>query len=138
MRMLFADTNYLVALLNPKDALHEKACSVSRRILSCRIVTTDFVLMEMLRVLGRKGDVLRQKAVDLAKGLRSDPNSEVIPASRDLFNRAFDVYASHGDKTWDVVDCASLIVMREKGITEALTHDEHFSQMGFQALLREE
>jgi uncharacterized protein len=36
-----------------------------------------------------------------------------------------------------LIDCVSYVVMRERGITEALTTDEHFRQMGFRALLRE-
>jgi len=137
MRMLFADTNYLVALLNPKDDLHEKACGISRDMPRCRILTTDFVLVEMLRLLAKAGPILRQKATEAAKRFRTDPNSEVVPASRILFDRALEIYASHQDKAWDIVDCASLITMHDRGITEALTHDEHFVQMGFRALLRE-
>ena len=137
MGTVFADTNYLVALLDPKDNLHEKARQISASLPPSRIVTTDFVLTEMLRLFSDDGEDFRQVAVRTATQLRNDPNSEVIPASRALFDRALDVYASHKDKKWDLVDCSSFVTMREKGITEALTHDEHFVQMGFRALLRE-
>ena len=40
------------------------------------------------------------------------------------------------DKEWSITDCASFLVMQERGITEALTSDRHFEQTGYIALLR--
>ena len=39
---------------------------------------------------------------------------------------------------WNVTDCASFLIMEERGITKALTHDRDFVQAGFLALLRED
>ncbi|HAH56357.1 MAG TPA: hypothetical protein DCM02_14015 [Flavobacterium sp.] len=39
-------------------------------------------------------------------------------------------------KTYSLCDSVSFIVMREQGITEALTTDRHFEQEGFNRLLR--
>jgi predicted nucleic acid-binding protein len=46
-----------------------------------------------------------------------------------------DFYAQHSDKHWSLTDCLSFIVMRENGITKALTGDHHFAQAGFQPLI---
>ena len=35
------------------------------------------------------------------------------------------------------MDCISCIVMRESGVSQALTFDQHFVQADFQALMRE-
>ena len=40
------------------------------------------------------------------------------------------------DKEWPLTDCVSFVVMKERGITEALTGDRHFEQAGFVALLK--
>lgn len=50
---------------------------------------------------------------------------------------ATDEHHQQAEKLADQVDCVSFIVMQERGITEALTTDEHFEQAGFRALLRD-
>jgi predicted nucleic acid-binding protein len=39
------------------------------------------------------------------------------------------------DKGYSLTDCVSMLVMRQEGITEILTHDIHFTQEGFTKLL---
>jgi predicted nucleic acid-binding protein len=41
------------------------------------------------------------------------------------------------DKEWPLTDCISFVVMAREGITEALTGDRHFEQVGFVPLLKE-
>jgi predicted nucleic acid-binding protein len=55
-----------------------------------------------------------------------------------LFREAVERYNQRPDKSWGLTDCASFLIMEERGISEALTHDEHFVQAGFAALLRDE
>ena len=47
------------------------------------------------------------------------------------------MFSERLDKEWSLTDCASFLVMQGKGIQDALTHDHHFEQMGFRALLRQ-
>ena len=53
------------------------------------------------------------------------------------FERAFAFYTARLDKDWGLTDCASFVIMRDRGIVEALTHDHDFVQAGFRALLRD-
>ena len=41
------------------------------------------------------------------------------------------------DKDWSLTDCISFIVMKERGIHDALTTDKHFEQAGFTTLLKQ-
>jgi len=41
-------------------------------------------------------------------------------------------------KEWGLTDCVSFTVMRDRGIVEGLTADEHYRQAGLRALLLEE
>ena len=63
-------------------------------------------------------------------------NIEIVGLTTDLFNEAFALYRARDDKNWGMTDCISFVVMRQVGIQNALTHDQHFSQAGFTALLR--
>ena len=58
-----------------------------------------------------------------------------VPLSEDLFTLAADLYKRYTDKEWGLTDCVSFVLMRERGIQEALTADTDFRQAGFRALL---
>lgn len=137
MRLFFADSSYWIALLNPRDALHGKAVSVSESLGGDRIVTSEMVFTELLNDYSKRGEVLRRAAVRLIERLRRNPNVTITPQSSLQFQDALSLYAERGDKTWGQTDCSSFRIMDRDGITQALTHDRDFQQAGFQALLRD-
>ena len=137
MRQVFADASYWVAVLNPKEAHHARAMSVSDNLGRPRLVTSEFVLLEMMKLLATAGLHLKKTAYHAIKRLKADPNVEVVPATTLLFNEACEIYIRYADKGWDGVDSASYHIMEQRSITDALTTDRHFEQMGFRALLRE-
>ena len=62
MERVFADTGYWIALLNPRDDLHQKASTISRNYISNQIVTSEMVLTEFLNAFSDRGPRLRQAA----------------------------------------------------------------------------
>ena len=78
----------------------------------------------------------RSRFVEFYLWLRQHPRVRVVPVSEDLFHRGYELYAARGDKDWSLTDCISFIVMRDEGSPAALTHDQHFEQAGYKALLR--
>jgi predicted nucleic acid-binding protein len=56
MRLVFADTGYWVALLNPHDDLHSKAISLSKSLQPIHIVTSEMVLSKVLNNLSDRGN----------------------------------------------------------------------------------
>ena len=134
MRTVFADTGYWVALLNPRDQLHGMAKSVSASLGQTRIVTSEMVLDELLASLS--APPARATVISAVNSIVSNPNVEVVPQTSLQFREAFDLYKTRTDKEWSLTDCASFKLMKERAITEALAHDEHFEQTGFVALLR--
>lgn len=136
MHLIFGDTSYWAAILLPRDTYHRIAREVTERTLpSSRIVTSEFVIVETLNYLSRRDVRLRNEAFALLAGLRTDPNIDVVKPSDKLFAEAGKLYLKHSDKSWSFTDCASVAIMREFGIREALTSDHHFEQAGFRALL---
>lgn len=129
----FADTSFYVAILNTKDTWHSLAVQCSRQFRG-RLVTTDFVLIELGNWLSRSGDW--GAFVKLLAQLRSDPKTLISPASRNAFDHGLDLYERRPDKYWSLTDCISFAVMQQEGLTEALTADHHFEQAGFTILLK--
>ena len=136
MRVVFADTGYWVALLNPKDDLHDKALRLSKDLHPVHIVTSEMVLTELLNDFGTRGKYLRNLAVNLIKGLYQNPNSTIIPQTSKQFQTALTLYDQRPDKEWSQTDCVSFQIMEEQVIQEALAYDKHFVQAGYMALMR--
>ncbi|MCP4248485.1 MAG: type II toxin-antitoxin system VapC family toxin [bacterium] len=83
------------------------------------------------------GVLVRLPCHALLSGVHENANIQVIPVTTHLFLAGMAMHAERADKSWSLTDCISFIVMRENQATEALTHDRHFEQAGFRALLRE-
>lgn len=64
----------------------------------------------------------------------SHPRVLVIPQTRESLLRGFAFYKARADKGYSLTDCISMIIMRERNITDVLTHDRHFGQEGFTVL----
>ena len=133
MKAVFADTSFFLASLNPDDELHNKAIALSRQVSTPRL-TTGFVLLEVANSMCRAGQ--RSQFVEFYTQLKKHPRARIVPVSQRLSDRGYGLYASRKDKDWSLTDCISFIVMSDVGISEALTHDHHFEQAGFTALLR--
>ncbi len=109
---MFADANYWIALINPRDDLRAVARAATAQG-GLRLVTTDWVLVEVLNYFADKGAVVRLAAARTCDSIRESPNVEVVPALRSDLEGAIALYRQHADKEWSAVDCHSLKVMRE-------------------------
>ena len=136
MRVIFADTGYWVALLNPHDDLHSKAMSLSKSLQPIHIVTSEMVLAEVLNDFSDRGNYFRQAAINLMKSLYESPNITVIAQTSQQFQTALNLYEQRPDKAWSQTDCVSFKIMEEYKILEALAYDKHFAQAGFIPLMR--
>ena len=75
-------------------------------------------------------------AAELIRRFYIRPDVRILPADPVLFDAALDLYKQRLAKDWSLTDCTSFVVMRQQGISEALTGDHHFEQAGFAALLK--
>jgi uncharacterized protein len=132
MQTYFADTWYFVALHDRFDNHHARAMRIQERFSRSEVVTHDAVLTEMLAYFSDGGAQARVRAAQTVRNLLQD--IEVVVPTRDLFARALDLYARRPDKEYSLVDCMSMIVMRDRGISHVLTNDHHFRQEGFEVI----
>ena len=133
---VFLDAGYAIALSASSDQLHERASSLADQLEANRthIVTTRAVLLEIGNALSKQR--YRSAAAQLLTSLMSDPTVEVLSLTDDLYEEGFRRFCDRPDKDWSLCDCISFVVMESRGLTEALSADEHFEQAGFTALLR--
>ena len=133
---VFLDTAYAIALSVEADAHHERAAELAEQleVRHTRLITTRAVLLEIGNALSRER--YRQAAVQLLDALEQDPQVDRVPLTEELYQQALQLYRSRPDKEWGMIDCVSFVVMKQQGLADALTTDEHFEQAGFQALLR--
>jgi predicted nucleic acid-binding protein len=136
VKFIFADTGYWVALLNPRDNLHSKAKKLAQSLQPVHIFTSEMVLAEVLNDFSKRGEYLREAAVEFIEALYRDPNTTIIPQTTHQFRDALKLYNQRPDKEWSQTDCVSFNIMQEHEIVEALAYDKHFVQAGYTALMR--
>ena len=131
MNTVFADTSFYLALLDERDVLHELALKHSR--VNRTILTTEFIILELGNACARAED--HADFLALLAGMRTSPRTKIVPLDSSVLQRGLGLFAGRADKDWSLTDCTSFVVMRDQGVTEALSADRHFQQAGFDALL---
>ena len=134
--LVFADTSYWMARLNPRDELHRKAIALSESLLNTRIVTSEMVLVELLNSFSEGGSWVRKAAAEAVEALRRSAAVTIEAQSSGQFSRGLESFKQASDKQWSLTDCVSFQIMEREGIQSALTYDRHFVQAGYEALLR--
>jgi len=135
VKVAFVDTLYFVALFNPRDQWHDRAIAASHLVAETKLITTEDVLVELLNFYSEYGEKARLGAVTQAEGILSSANIEVAPQSHEAFMAGLSLYKARPDKGYSLTDCISMHAMRERDVSDILTHDDHFRQEGFTVLL---
>ena len=133
MAVIFADTFYFIALLDASDARHLQAVAWSRQR-GVSFLTTEYVLLELGDAFHAPGQ--REEFVVFQDAVRGDSKFRVVPSSPQLYAAGLNLFRRRRDKSWQLTDCIAFALMKDRGIREALTGDQHFEQAGFTALLK--
>ena len=65
---------------------------------------TDCVLLEIGNALARS---FKTQAIDIISDFQSTQETETVTLTPVLFEKGFELYKSHQDKLWGLVDCIS-------------------------------
>jgi predicted nucleic acid-binding protein len=135
MQEIFLDTAYAIALSAQSDEHHQTALALAEELEAdeIRLVTTRAVIIEIGNALSKRR--YRKAATELLDSLEEDTSIEIVPITEQLYYKAYKLYRERPDKEWGLTDCLSFVVMKERGINQALTTDGHFEQAGFEILL---
>jgi len=93
-------------------------------------LTHSYVLAEFIALCQARG-LNRIRVLDFSADLLDSPHVEVVWVDETLHRSALTLLQERLDKTYTLCDAVSFVLMRERGIAEALTTDHHFEQEGF-------
>ena len=132
---VFIDSSGYFAVLNLRDARHNEAREILTQLSARRrrAVTTEYILDETATLLRARGHV--DYAAMLLEDLRHSTACQVLHVTTDHFNQAADMFLKYRGQDFSFTDCVSFVVMRELGLHDALTSDQHFRIAGFHPLL---
>lgn len=135
---LFADTSGWACLLVEAEPQHAQAmqCFAYARQQGQSMITTNYVIAELVALLHRPLRVPRTKLFQIVDTIKAAPYVQVIHLDEATDTTAWTLCKSRPDKAWSLVDCTSFVVMQQLGLQEALTTDQHFEQAGFLRLLQ--
>ena len=130
---MLLDTSGLLACLDASESRHDKAvaCYDDR----ASRLTHNYVLAELI-ALAQARHLPREPVVRFVAQLSVDRDIELIWVDRILHDQAMSLLAAQIDKTYSLCDAVSFVLMRNRGIQEALSTDHHFEQAGFSILLK--
>lgn len=130
-KRIFIDTGAFLALEDESDEHHEEAIRFRDQELlrgNYELITTSYILDETLTLIRSRLGI--PASIDFSKKIRRSQIVKVLSVSKEVEEKALELFEKYDDKTFSFTDCVSFVVMREKSIQEAFTFDEHFVQMG--------
>jgi uncharacterized protein len=128
---LFVDTWGWLVLADKKDPLHEQAAQSyqERSKSSGRVLTSNFVLDETFTLLFRRRPF--EESWRFAHGLLGSPFIGIEVVTEPRFRKAFDLRRRFSDQPKiSFTDLSSIAIMTELKVTDILTGDAHFQQVG--------
>lgn len=138
MNELFVDTSGWGCLFDAAQPYYATAANLYRtaRSQNRKIVTTNYLLTELVALLTSPLRIPRLTIIDLIERLKTSSFIEIVHVDQTLDQQAWALLCRRPDKPWSWVDCASFVLMEQREIREALTTDHHFEQAGFLRLLK--
>lgn len=130
---MFLDTHGLFCILHHVERHHAQAVAHYLSAASVRF-THSLVIAELVALCQARG-VSRLELLSYIQDLLLNPDVETVWVDKQLQLDALNLLHSRFDKTYSLCDAVSFVLMRRRGINEALTNDRHFEQEGFMRLL---
>jgi uncharacterized protein len=130
---VFVDTVALLALWDKRDQWHDLAEAAFIRTFdnNWTLVTSSCVLLECGNAAARKPyrDAVLEARLSFLR------HKGLFEPTLDDSEKAWNAFRRRDAGGAGIVDLLSFEIMRRMGITDALTHDEHFLTAGFNTLM---
>lgn len=126
--MIFADTSGLYAAVREADEHHLAAITILHAILPTdhQIVTTNYVVVELLALLQRRAGV-----AEAARAVEElFPVLEIGFFSEELHALSMRLWLEKGRRNLSFLDCSSITYMKHLKISRAFAFDRDFERFG--------
>ncbi len=130
---MFLDTSGLLCHLYRSEPQHLQAVRLLDTA-SQKLLTHSYVLAELFALASSPG-VPKASSLAYAIGLIENPSIDIIWVGKALHEAALGLISNRTDKGYSLCDAVSFVLMKQQGVTQALTTDRHFEQEGFVKLL---
>jgi len=130
--VIFVDTGAWFAAFVPNDADHS-AADAWLETNTDLLVTTDYVIDELLTLMKMRGEF--QRALRVGAALFTEEIAQVVWVLPEDIAHAWETFQRYHDKGWSFTDCVSRVVMQRLGIQQAFAFDTHFRQFGTVTIL---
>lgn len=97
--------------------------------------THDYIIAKYV-ALANARRFPRSAVLAFVVDLLDSPDIETVWVDQPLHRAAVELLMVRQDKTYSLCDAVSFVLMRQRGVADALTTDRHFEQEGFVRLLR--
>lgn len=132
---MLLDTSGLLCLHYKTEPLHTQALIKYQKAVT--LLTHSYIIAEYV-ALANARRFPRSSVLAFVVDLLDNPDIETVWVDEPLHRYAVELLTQRQDKTYSLCDAVSFVLMRQRGITEALTTDRHFEQEGFTRLLQPE
>jgi predicted nucleic acid-binding protein len=131
MSLLLVDTSALCAFIDKGEHRHRAVTSfIQTRGAEFTLFVSDYVFDETLTwVKNRFG---ARQAIEFGRKLRASDFCRYYVLTVEDEALTWATFEKYSDKAWSYTDCSCLAVMQRLQITEVLSLDAHFRQMGVQ------
>jgi len=128
---VFIDTGAWFALADKSDAYHEQAVAIYPGLLRNfhHLTTTNFVVAETYILIRRA--LGHQPAISFLQNISASPRIVKIYSNPTLEYLAEEILMQYEDQAFNYTDAVSFAVMKQYGITQAFSFDQHFVTAGF-------
>ena len=128
MKTILVDSSFLLAMVDRGDKHHPEAIDFLRRLGKVTLLVTSHIFDEAMTLI--KVRLGSEVAVRTGRQLRLSTLFRLTHVTEGDDEAAWEIFSRYTDKDWSYTDCSCLAVVRKLGITEVLSFDHHFDQMG--------
>lgn len=126
---IFADTSFIIALLNPSDDSHQQARAILEKQSSFSLYIDQVIKAETFHVTSLK---YGQKDICNLLHWLKETSIQSIDVGQHIWLKAVEFFRDLETKSSaNIFDCIHFACMREYGIQHVLTFDKHFADAGF-------